>query len=136
VVAHTITVSDGTAPQVQITTPRKDTSVKHPKRKKLQLNIKGVFADPSGVSEVLVALTRRGQGCLQYTGSKLTKRSCTKFTFLKAKVSGNGFRLTTKKRLDIIRGTYEVRAKATDTKGNASSTFVETEGSLISFKVK
>jgi PKD repeat protein len=136
VVTHQVTVTDGTPPQLQITTPGDGGSVKHPKRKKLQLTIKGVFADPSGVKEILVALTRKGQGCLQYNGSKLVKRSCSKFTFLKAKLSGNGFRLVTKKSIDVIRGSYEIRAKGSDTKGNASSTFDHDTKSLISFKVK
>jgi hypothetical protein len=138
VATQALTVTDGTPPQLQITTPKANAKVAlNPRRKKpLQLNVIGVDADESGIAGIDVAVTKVGKRCRQYTGSRLAARGCAKYVFLKARLNGNGFRLVTKKGLRLPKGTYEVRAKATDVKGNATTTFSKADRTLVRFKVK
>ncbi len=136
-VTKTITLTDGQPPQLQLTTPAAGSTVRLGKGKKRKpLTIKGVDADDSGLATVEIALTKKGSTCKQYTGSKLKRASCTKFTFLKAKLSGNGFKLTTKKKLKLPKGSYEARVRATDVKGNATTTFDKTTKTLVAFKIR
>lgn len=146
IVSKSITITDGSPPQLQITTPAEGASVKlttkkpkkkGKKRKKKALTIKGVDADESGIAKVEVAITRRaGSSCQHYNGSKFVSGSCSNPTFVNATLSGNGFKVVTKK-LIFKKGTYEARARATDTKGNAGpATFEKSVKTLVSFKVK
>jgi hypothetical protein len=128
-----ITLTDGQPPQLQLTTPRDGASVRVGKK---PLTVKGVDADDSGVARVELALTKVGSSCKQYTGSRLKSAGCSKYTFLAATLHGNGFKLVTRKGLRIPKGTYEVRARATDAKGNRSSTFDKATRTLVRFKVK
>lgn len=142
VVSKQITVTDGAPPQLQVTTPASGATVKLSRKKKKGAKrkpkpktflIKGVDADESGLSSVELAITKTGSSCKQYNGKKLVSAGCTKYTFVKATLKGNGFSLKAKR---LAKGSYEIRARGTDTKGNASSTFDAATKTLVKFKVK
>lgn len=135
---QTVTLTDGTPPQLQVTTPKQGARVSlNPKRRKpRRLEIKGVDADASGIKQIEVALTKVGSKCRQYAGRRFARAACDKYVFLKATLSGNGFRLTTRRGLRVRKGTYEIRARATDLSGNATSTFDKATKTLVRFKVK
>ncbi|MEA2127092.1 MAG: hypothetical protein QOI80_3874, partial [Solirubrobacteraceae bacterium] len=137
VASQTVTVTDGTPPDLRVTTPKPNAKVAlNPRGKQpLQLNIIGVDADASGIAKIEVALTRVGKPCRQYTGTRFAKRGCGKYAFRKARLNGNGFRLVTKKGLRVPKGTYEVRARATDVKGNKTTTFSKAAKTLVRFRV-
>lgn len=142
VVSKQITVTDGAPPQLQVTTPKPGAIVKLTRKKKKGAKkapkpkpflIKGVDADESGLSSVELAITRTGSKCKQYTGSRLKRAGCTKYTFVKATLKGTGFSLKARR---LAKGSYEIRARGTDTKGNATSTFDEATKTLVKFKVR
>ncbi len=142
VVSKQITVTDGAPPQLQVTTPAGGSAVKLTRKKKKgakrkpkpkALLVKGVDADESGLTSVELAITRTGSKCKQYTGRKLVKAGCKRYRFVKARLKGNGFSLKVKR---LARGSYEIRARGTDTKGNASTTFDTATKTLVRFKVR
>lgn len=141
VVTKAITVTDGRPPQLQVTTPKQGATVKLTRKARKKgakprsraFLIKGVDADESGLASIELAITKKGSKCKQYSGSKLVGGGCTKYRFLKAKLSGNGFSLKAKR---LVKGRYEIRARGTDTKGNATSGFDRAVKTLVSFKVR
>jgi hypothetical protein len=136
VATQSVTVTDGTPPQLQVTTPKAGATVKLSGKKVTPLIIKGVDFDFTGIKTIELALTKTGKKCLQYTGKKFVKSACAKVVFLKAKLKGTGFRLDTRKGVRVPKGSYQIRARGTDVAGNATTTFVKADKTLISFKVR
>ena len=116
---------------MKLTRKKKKRAKKAPKPKAYL--IKGVDADESGLASVELAITRIGSKCKQYNGKKLVKAGCTTYTFVKAKLKGSGFSLKAKR---LAKGSYEIRARGTDLKGNATTTFDAAAKTLVKFKVK
>lgn len=132
--AQTVTVTDATLPQAQVTSPKPGAKVRLAGRRRKVLKIKGVHADNVAVTGVEVALTRRAGGCAHYDGRAFVKGACKQPTFLPAKLTGFRFRLDTVK-LKFRKGGYEVRARATDGAGNVSAAAAKAAKSLVAFKV-
>jgi len=133
----TITVSDGTPPLVKITSPASNSKVRLNRKGKAprKLRIAGLGSDVSGLEKIELAITKRTGGCAQYTGSRFVKAGCTKYRWIKARLTGNGFTLSTRKGLRFKTGTYEVRARGTDKKGNATVVFSK-QNDLVRFIVR
>lgn len=132
IATQTIVVDDGTPPLVKIASPAYGRKLK---LKRKPLKIAGAGSDESGLDKIEIAITRVSGGCAQYTGSRFAKAGCKKYRWVKAKLSGNGFKLTTKAGLRIKSGTYEIRARGTDKKGNASVVFSK-QNNLVRFRVR
>ncbi|MEJ7893667.1 MAG: PKD domain-containing protein [Solirubrobacteraceae bacterium] len=131
---QTVTVTDGTPPQVQITSPKDKARVKLSGRQAKALAVKGVASDNVALNGVEVALTRRTGGCAHYDGKTFVKGACKKPTFVPATLTGFRFRLDTA-RLKFKRGAYEIRVRATDSAGNVSAAAAKAAKSLVAFKV-
>jgi PKD repeat protein len=155
VASATVTVKDGAAPVVKITTPtdksrlklnpkgkKRKKGHKKPKRPKpLPMTVLGTVSDATGVQSIELAITYRktatAKTCKQYSGKKLVKAGCRKYTWVKARINGSGWQLVTKRGLRLVPGRYELRARGTDTLGNAGGPiFSATEGSLVRVSVK
>lgn len=135
VATGSVTVTDGTPPQVIITSPKPLSKVKLAGKRRRSLAIKGVHADNVAVESVEVALTRRSGGCAQYDGTSFVSAKCKQFTFVPATLKGFRFRLDTPK-MKWRRGSYQVRVRATDAAGNVSEGFSKDARSMVVFKAR
>ena len=163
-VTKTVTVKDGIAPVVTITTPAEGASFRlNPKAKKpkkgskrkpkrpkpLPLTVAGKVADVSGVAKVEVALyvTKRDKPlakhrgattpmCEFYSGRLLARKECTNEIWLPVKITRDSWELRTRRGLRLPAGRYEVRVRATDATGLMSPAFSVKDRSLVRFRVR
>lgn len=135
---QTVTVKDSDPPALRVNTPRANALVTLNSRKGHKaLLIKGAAIDPGGVASVEVALTRVvGRTCLQYAGAAFARGKCTGYVFRKAISTGDTWRLQTDAGVAIPKGTYEIRARATDAAGNQTAGFDAGKRTLVRFRVK
>ena len=151
----TVTVKDGTPPDVTTSTPTEGKTLKlnptvkrrvgkkHHKRtviKKLKpypFTAIGKVADSAGVSKVEVALyLTSGKTCRFYTGRTFSTQDCAKGTWLPATLQGDAWQFITRKGLRIKAGHYVLRVRATDANGNVTTTFSKATHTLVHFRVK
>jgi hypothetical protein len=139
VAQQSVTVTDGDPPLVRLTAPAAGKKVRlNSDWGHKQLTIRGVATDVSGIGAVEIALTKRGpkKKCLQYVGKTFGKGACDGLVFLPAVVSGDSFTLRTEKGVVIPTGSYQVRARAKDVLGNATTSFTKASRTLVKFKVR
>lgn len=134
VASRTVTITDGTPPQLLVTRPKEGSTAELAGRTPQVMKVRGVFADPSGAERIEVAITRRTGGCTHYDGRRFVKGACKRPRLLPATIKGTRFRVDTRA-LRFKPGTYLVRVKATDTAGNATSGFRKADHTLVAFKV-
>ena len=134
VATETVTVTDGSPPQLLVTRPKEGSTAELAGRAPQVMKVRGVFADPSGAERIEVAITRRAGGCTHYDGRRFAKGACKKPRLLPATIKGTRFRLDTRA-LRFKPGRYLLRVKATDTAGNATAGFRKDDDTLVAFKV-
>lgn len=144
-----VKVTDGTAPEVKITTPKAGATLRIFKTvtKKVKVKVKGrtvtrtkkvktrqrfdfrgTATDASGIASVEIALRRVSLGarsaattCVFLSGTGFVSRSCAK-SFFPVKVDSQGFwAYRTKSALKLRPGRYELSARATDKNGVVSA---------------
>lgn len=144
-----VKVTDGTPPEVKITTPKAGAtlSIFKTTKKKVKVKVKGktvtrtktvktrnrfdfrgTASDASGVASVEIALRRVSLGarsaaatCVFLSGSSFVSRSCDK-SFFPVRVDSQGFwAYRTKSTLKLRPGRYELSARATDKNGVVST---------------
>jgi PKD repeat protein len=141
-----VTVKDGLPPEIRIVTPKAKSKLRlNPKKRKgarkrprpRPLTVLGTMRDATGVASVEVAITRKkGKKCHQYTGRAQRRAACDQFTWVPARLIGDSWQYTTRRRLRLKRGRYHVRARGTDVNGNTSTAFTGSSGTLVRFTVR
>lgn len=132
VVTRTVTVTDGSAPQVLVTRPKEGSTALKGRKRQL-MKVRGVFADPSG-AEIELAITRRTGGCRHYDGRRFVRGRCKEPVLVPATVKGFRFRLNTRT-MRFKPGRYQLRVRATDGAGNATQDFRKADNTLVAFRV-
>jgi hypothetical protein len=129
IVSTTVTVVDGTAPQVSIGAYKLSGF-------RSGLSVSGSVNDASGTKTVELAITRLA-GCRQFNGSTFAKNGgCKKYLFRPVTVAGNVWNFAAPTRLKLQKGRYQMRVRATDTDGNTSVGFRAKSKTLVAFSVK
>jgi hypothetical protein len=148
----TISVVDGIPPAISITRPTSGLKVN---RAKKLLGFGGRVSDNTGVRSVEIsvrlvkrAATKNKKGklvkpkalptgtCEYFTGKKaIVKRTCKTPLFFGARVLDFTWSFSVPKAVKLPLGTYEVRVRAADSLGNATTTFTKAAKTLIGFSV-
>jgi hypothetical protein len=134
----TITVRDGIAPVVRITSPR---SGQHAHLGHSGFVISGTAVDPgpgaSGVKSVELALeflSATARGCPWFNGHHaIVVRSCSSPLFFGAKVKDGHFSFRLDPHLAWPRGEYAVRVRGTDRAGNVSDFYAIKLRTILGF---
>jgi hypothetical protein len=136
------------APTVTITKPKQGDVLKrtasqrrgsHRKPKPKAVSFTGTAADPLGLVSVQLALRKTGGGtaiCQWFDGRKLAKVPCAQVILLQATLKDRNWSYKIPASAKLPKGSYLLYATAINRAGVAATTFSQSAGNVVSFKVK
>jgi hypothetical protein len=136
------------APTVTITKPKQGDVLKrtasqrrgsHRKPKPKAVSFTGTAADPLGLVSVQLALRKTGGGtaiCQWFDGRKLAKVPCAQVILLQATLKDRNWSYKIPASAKLPKGSYLLYATAINRAGVAATTFSQSAGNVVGFKVK
>jgi hypothetical protein len=125
---------DTAAPTLAITSPRAGQRLKRGRRAPV---LRGRTRDATGVRSVELALRRIvGRSCRWYDGRRaFLLGSCTRPRFFRAVINDFAWSYTFPRRIVPGVGRYDLRARATDFRGNRTTAFSASARTLVGFRI-
>jgi hypothetical protein len=124
---------------IKRTTSRRRGSHRRSKPKPKAVTFTGTAADPLGLVSVQLALRRTGGGtttCEWWSGRKLAKVPCAQVILLQATLKDRNWSYKIPASAKLPKGSYLLYATAINRAGVAATTFSQSAGNVVGFKVK